>query len=129
MNATIIYDGDCPLCCAARDWIARNMLPGAFEFVPCQSDTRSERFPNIAESRCMEAMHVVYPDGRVYAGDAALPEICLGLRRWRWLAQILRFPPISLVSPAAYRFLAKRRQMFSVLVARKEPDSCPTESR
>lgn len=129
MNATIIYDGDCPLCCVARDWIARNMLPGAFEFLPCQSEKRAEVFPDIAESRCMEAMHLVRADGHVYAGDAALPEICLGLRRWRWLAKLLRFPPVSLISPAAYRFLAKRRQMFSVLVARKPPESCPVEPR
>lgn len=129
MNATIIYDGECSLCCAARDWIARNMLPGTFEFVPCQSDERARRFPQVVETRCMEAMHLVYADGRVYAGDAALPEICLGLRRWRWLAQMLRVPPVSLISPAAYRFLAKHRQMFSVLVARKSPESCPAGPR
>ncbi len=126
MNATLIYDAACPLCCAAREWVERNALPGAFDFVPCQSEARARRFPAVGEERCMTAMHLVYADGRTFSGDAALPHICLGLRRWRWVARILQAPPASLVSPAAYRFFAKRRQMFSVLVARKVPESCPT---
>ena len=28
MSATLIYDGDCPLCCAAREWVARNAIAG-----------------------------------------------------------------------------------------------------
>ncbi len=127
MSATLIYDGDCPLCCAARDWVARNAIAGEFEFLPCQSDERARRFPEIATEQCMEAMQLVRADGRRYAGDAALPEICLGLRRWRWMAKLLRLPIVSAISPAAYRFIAKRRQMFSVLVARKTPASCPTD--
>lgn len=127
MKATLIYDGECPLCCTARDWVARNMAPDTFDFVACQSDERKTRFPLVAESRCMEAMHLVYVDGRVYAGDAALPQICLGLRRWRWLARVLQLPLISAASPAAYRFIARRRRTFSVLVARKAPESCPVD--
>ncbi len=127
MNATLIYDGECPLCCAARDWIARNMAPGAFEFVACQSEDRAQRFPQIAQTRCLEAMHLVDANGHIYAGDAALPQICLGLRRWRWLARVLQLPLISLVSPAAYRFIARRRHTFSVLVARKAAGSCPVD--
>jgi len=75
----------------------------------------------------MTAMHLVFDDGRSYAGDTALPYICLGLKKWRWLARILRVPPASLISPMAYRFIAKRRQMFSLLVARKAPESCPVK--
>lgn len=127
MKATLIYDGECPLCCAAQEWIARNMVPGAFDFVTCQSEDRARRFPQIQETRCMEAMHLVSADGRVYAGDAALPGICLGLRRWHWLARVLRVPPVSLISPTAYGFIARRRHMFSILVARKAPGSCPVD--
>ena len=127
MSAALIYDGDCPLCCAARDWVARNALEGAFEFVPCQSEARAERFPTIPEERCMEAMQLVYPDGRQFSGDEALPHICRGLRRWRWLSRVLAFPPISLISPYVYRLVARNRQAFSILIARKAPDSCPLD--
>jgi predicted DCC family thiol-disulfide oxidoreductase YuxK len=117
------------MCCAARDWIARHAVTGAFEFVPCQSEERARRFPQISEERCMSAMQLVFEDGRIYSGDAALPHICLGLRKWRWVARILRVPPVSLVSPVVYRFIAKRRQMFSLIVARKAPESCPIPPR
>jgi predicted DCC family thiol-disulfide oxidoreductase YuxK len=129
MSATLIYDGSCPMCCAARDWIARNAVPGAFEFVACQSEERAKRFPQISEERCMTAMQLVFDDGRTCAGDAALPHICMGLRKWRWAARVLRVPPLSFLSPIAYRFIAKRRQMFSLIVARKAPDSCPIAPR
>jgi predicted DCC family thiol-disulfide oxidoreductase YuxK len=128
VSAALIYDANCPICCAARDWVERNAVDGAFEFLPCQSDERAQRFPEIATGQCMEAMQLVRADGRRYAGDAALPEICLGLRRWRWVAKILRLPLIAAVSPTVYRFIARRRHMFSVLVARKPPASCPAES-
>ncbi len=129
MNATLIYDASCPVCCAARDWVERNALPGMFDFVPCQSEARVRRFPEVGEERCMTAMHLVFADGRTFAGDAALPQICLGLRRWRWVARVLRTPPISIVSPAAYRFFAKRRHAFSALVARKPVGACPVPRR
>jgi predicted DCC family thiol-disulfide oxidoreductase YuxK len=73
----------------------------------------------------MQAIHLVCADGRVFAADEALPHICLGLRRWRWLARALAMPPARWVSPSVYRFIAKRRRMFSVLVAGKVPESCP----
>jgi predicted DCC family thiol-disulfide oxidoreductase YuxK len=127
MKATLIYDGACPLCCAARDWIEGHALPGEFEYVACQSEDRARRFPQVGEERCLEAMQLVFADGRVFAGDAALPQICRALRRWRCLARVLDLPPVSLISPAAYRFIAKRRRTFSVLVAHKAPESCPVK--
>jgi predicted DCC family thiol-disulfide oxidoreductase YuxK len=128
MSATLIYDGDCPLCCAARDWVDRNAVAGAFEFLKCQSDERAERFPEINFDQCMTAMQLVYPDGRHYSGDEALPQICLGLRKWRWMAKLLAVPPISTLSPYVYRYIARNRQTFSILIARKPPESCPAES-
>jgi len=126
MNATLIYDGSCPMCCAARDWIARNAVPGTLDFVACQSEQRALQFPTITEECCMTAMQLVVADGTTFSGDAALPQICRRLRKWRWLARVLSVPPVSLLSPFAYRFIAKRRQMFSLIVARKAPESCPT---
>lgn len=128
MNATLIYDANCPLCCVARDWVEHHAIPGAFDFVACQSDERARRFPEAGEEQCMQAMQLIYADGRRYSGDAALPHICLGLKRWRWIATILSVPPISTLSPYVYGYVARNRRMFSILVARKAPESCPTSS-
>jgi hypothetical protein len=74
----------------------------------------------------MEAMQLVYPDGRTYSGDAALPQLFLGLKRWRWMARVLRVPPVSLMSPIVYRWIARHRLAISALIARKPARSCPT---
>ena len=127
MSATLIYDANCPICCAARDWVQRNAVAGEFEYVPCQSDDRARRFPAISERQCIEAMQLVYPDGQTFSGDAALPELFLGLKRWRWMARVLRVPPVSLLSPVVYRWIAKNRLAISTLIARKPSSSCPTQ--
>lgn len=119
MTATLIYDDRCPLCRAARDWIAARAMEGEFEYVPCQSGEREERFPNIVEAQCLQAMQLVTPQGEVYSGDAALPRVLERLKGWRWLAKILRLPGIAALSPAAYRFVARHRHAFSALVGHK----------
>ncbi len=129
MSAALIYDASCPLCVAARDWVARNAIAGEFDYVPCQSDERARRFPAVSEQQCMEAMQIVCADGRTYSGDAALPQIFLGLKRWRWVARVLRMPPVSLVSPTVYRWIARHRLAISALIARKPAAACPADPR
>ena len=119
MKATLIYDGECPLCAKAVEWVRSHARPGAFEYLTCQSAERARRFPAMTEAQCMEAMQLVMLDGAVYSGDEALPVLLSMLRRWRWLAHVFRLPGIALVSPAAYRFVARNRYVFSIFVARK----------
>ena len=128
MSATLIYDANCPLCCTARDWVQRNAIAGEFDYVPCQSEERARRFPAVSERQCMEAMQLVYPDGRTFSGDAALPELCLGLKRWRWIARLLRVPPIASISPIVYRWIARHRLAISAVIARKPSSTCPISS-
>lgn len=129
MRATLIYDGECPLCQAAREWIERRAMPEEFDYVACQSPERAERFPGVSEAQCMEAMQLVTPEGEVYAGADALPRILERLKGWRWLAKVLRLPVVSALSPHAYRFIAKRRHAFAVVVAHKSRpgEKCPAE--
>ena len=119
MKATLIYDGECPLCAKAVEWVRLRARPGALEYLTCQSAERARRFPAMAEVQCMEAMQLVMRDGAVYSGDEALPVLLSMLHRWRWLAHLFRIPGITLVSPAAYRFVARNRYIFSIFVARK----------
>lgn len=68
----------------------------------------------------MEAMQLVLPDGRIYGAEQALPHLFLMLRRWQWMARVLRLPFVALFAPFAYRFVARNRYIFSVIVAKKE---------
>ncbi len=121
MKATLIYDGECPLCAKAVAWVQKHARPQTLEYLTCQSSGRAQRFPAMTEAKCMEAMQLVMADGAVYSGDEALPVLLSMLRRWRWLAHLFRLPGITLLSPAAYRFVARNRHIFSIFVAKKTP--------
>jgi predicted DCC family thiol-disulfide oxidoreductase YuxK len=118
-SATLIYDGECPLCQRARDWILPRALPGALALLACQSEERRAQFDFMPEHECLEAMQIVLPDGTVYAGDRALPHVLRRLRRWQWLAYLFRLPGVSLLAPVVYRAIARHRYALGTLVTRK----------
>ncbi len=118
MKATLIYDGECPLCAKAVAWVQANARPQTLDYVTCQSVDRAQRFPAMTEAQCMQAMQLVMDDGAVYSGDEALPVLLSMLRRWLWLARLFRLPGIAFLSPAAYRFVARNRHVFSIFVAK-----------
>lgn len=108
----LIYDGECSLCQATKDWIERRVFPGQIEFLQCQSEERKRRFPQAGEEGCLQAMQVILPDGRILAGDEAIPEILSQLRRWRYLVYLFRLPCIKFLSPRIYAWVSKNRHKF-----------------
>jgi predicted DCC family thiol-disulfide oxidoreductase YuxK len=106
----LIYDAECPVCRAAADWVRRNAaVPDDFEFIPCRSDETRARFPPIDEAACLQAMHLVLPDGTILIGERALPEILLRTRRYHRAAVLFRLPGAGTVSRILYRAFARRR--------------------
>lgn len=112
-RAVVVYDGSCRMCCAAKAWIERRAVRGAFEFLACQSPERARRYPEIAEAACLEAMRLVLPDGRILAGDRAIPEILARLRRWRWPAAAFRLAGVARLAPCVYAWIARHRYVVS----------------
>lgn len=112
--AAVIYDGSCPVCVAARAWIERRAVHGAFEFLACQDAERPRRFPMVSEAACMEAMQLVLPDGRVLAGDRAIPEMLRRLRRWRWLGGLFALPGAAGLAAGVYAWIARNRYAISM---------------
>lgn len=119
-QAVLIYDGNCPLCLRARDWVAKRARAGTIELLMCQSVERIQRFPGISEQACLEAVQLVLADGAVYAGAEALPHILRRMRGWRWLAGVVSAPGIAALMPFAYRWVARRRSALSVFFRKKQ---------
>ena len=116
MAVALVYDADCPVCRAAADWVRRNAaVPDAFEYLPCRSAETRSRFPAIAEASCLQAMHLVLPDGTVLAGEQALPEILRRTRRYRRAAVLFRLPGAGIASRFLYRAFADRRHRIARL--------------
>jgi len=116
MAVALVYDADCPVCRAAAEWVRRNALvPDTFEYLPCRSAETRSRFPAIAEAACLQAMHLVLPDGTIHAGEQALPEILQRTRRYRWAAVLFRLPGAGILSRLLYGAFARRRHRITRL--------------
>jgi predicted DCC family thiol-disulfide oxidoreductase YuxK len=115
MKAVLIYDGECPVCAKAVEWVRARSLPEAFELLSCHSEELARRFPSIGKTACLQAMHLVLPDGTVHAGEGAVPEILrlLRLRRYRWCASWFSLPGGGTIARVFYRWFAIHRHRFS----------------
>jgi predicted DCC family thiol-disulfide oxidoreductase YuxK len=85
------------------------MEQDAFEFLSCHSDDLASRFPRIEKSACLQAMHLVLPDGKDLIGERAIPDILRRLHGYRWAASLFRLPGMGILSRAFYRWFAKNR--------------------
>lgn len=113
----LIYDAECPVCRAAADWVLRNAVDrDAFETLPCRSEETRARFPAVTETACLQAMHLVLPDGTILAGERAFPEILRRTRRYRLAADLFRLPGAGILSRLLYRAFARRRYRISHLL-------------
>lgn len=118
MKAVLIYDGECAICRGAAEWVRGNAVPDAFEFLSCHSEELSRRFPAVARAACLQAMHLVLPDGTILVGETAAPEILSRLRgrRHRWAAALFRIPGAGILSRLFYRWFAARRHRIARLL-------------
>ena len=115
-RAVLIYDGDCTFCQSSKRWIERRMIKGEFEFLPCQSEERRVRFPQITAEACMTALQLVLPNGQVHAGADAVPEILKRLKGWRRLATLFNMAPVRKLAPMVYGWVARHRYFISCML-------------
>ncbi|MBI1320769.1 MAG: DUF393 domain-containing protein [Candidatus Hydrogenedens sp.] len=124
----LLYDGECPMCRRARDWIAARCDAGAIDFMACQDEARLSRAPQVSDAACMEAMQLVMPDGHVYDGERAVPHILAHTRGYHWLGTLMRLPGVLLLARPVYRLIARNRLALSGLFVRHEDgDRCSVE--
>lgn len=110
----LIYDDKCSLCGACMKWIELHAIQkGLFEFVPCRSEERKSRFPEITDDACLESLHIILPDNRILSGDKALPEIISRLKGFRWFSVLFRTPVIKVVMHIIYQWIANNRYIIS----------------
>jgi predicted DCC family thiol-disulfide oxidoreductase YuxK len=108
-SVALIYDGACGRCRGAVAWIRVRDSEKCFEFVPYQSAELDQRFPQVSREAYARAMHLVFPDGRVFAGADALPPILDRLPGWRVAGHVLGRRGLRPLNRALYRWIARTR--------------------
>jgi len=123
----LIYDEDCLICRKSARWVEGKSKGNIFEMLPYQSEEVGIRFPFIEKAAHMKAMQLILPEGRVLAGEKAIPEIMGRLSGYRWVAWFFKIPGSDIVSHAVYRwFAAHRYQIADIFFSDKKirPGSC-----
>ena len=105
---TLIYDGQCGLCRQAVAVLSGWDRTGRVALVRFQDEARVRAF-HIPLPALAAAMHLVLPDGRVFAGADAVPELLRLLPGKRWLAAGFALPGVRPVARRVYRWIAQRR--------------------
>jgi predicted DCC family thiol-disulfide oxidoreductase YuxK len=105
---TLIYDGECGICQHAITLLKRWDGEHALQYVPFQDSVAVGRF-DLALPALAAAMHLVFPDGHVYAGADAVPELLRLFPGKRWLAPLFRIPGVLPVARRIYAWIARRR--------------------
>jgi len=105
---TLIYDGECGMCRQAVALLGRWDREHALRFVPFQDGPAIVRF-GIALPALAAAMHLIRPNGAVYAGADAIPELLRLFPGKGWLAVLFYIPGALPVARRLYAWIAIRR--------------------
>ncbi|HYK82413.1 MAG TPA: DUF393 domain-containing protein [Gemmatimonadales bacterium] len=108
LRPTLIYDGECGFCRAWVDRVRRWDRDHRVLVVPLQDAPRVAGF-GIPPDALAAALHLVLPDGRVFAGADAAPELLRLLPGKRWWAAAFRVPGVRPLARVVYRWIARRR--------------------
>ncbi len=105
---TLIYDGACGLCRSAAARVAAWDREHRVTLVPFQDEDAVSAF-GIEGPSLAAAMHLILPDGRVFAGADAVPELLRLLPGKGWLAPWFDVPGARILARRVYRYVAERR--------------------
>lgn len=109
VEPTLVYDGDCGICQASIDLLAR----AGCRAVPVTSREWLVGHPADAE-RCEASVLLVDEHGRVTTAEHAVAgALRLSRRPGPWLATLIELPGLHLLARLAYRFVADRRSRIS----------------
>lgn len=121
---TLLYDEDCGVCVASVAWLARRVAPRYLRLLPLSAGPADPIVGAAVEGRDLAAaLHIVAPDGRVFAGAAAVLAAGRLVPRWRLLARVLDHRIGRALLEPAYRWVAANRRGIGRRLGL--PASCP----
>ncbi len=100
---TVLYDEGCPICRAARHWLAGRAQLVPVRFVPAGSAEARLRFPGLDHAATLRELTMITDGGLVYVSDGAWLACLWALADYRGTAERLSSPRLL---PTARRFIA-----------------------
>lgn len=119
---TLIYDADCRLCVASKEWVERWDRRGRIRFLPFQTAEAKERVSDLAGMACMDAMRLVDAEGRVASGVDAFRRMLPHLPLGSLIALLFYLPGFPSLARRIYRHIAENRYRWFGAVSDKKSD-------
>jgi predicted DCC family thiol-disulfide oxidoreductase YuxK len=121
-TSILLDDGHCRLCIAGSEQLLRLARPGAIERRDFQQPGVLAAFPGLSYETCMEAMQLVTPEGRIYAGAEAAARALLTRGPVAAWAYPYYVPGLRHLADWAYGWIARHRYLL-----RGRDESCESE--
>lgn len=111
-NATVYFDGGCPVC--SREIAMYQRQPGAdrMNWVDVSRCEASALGSGLSREAAMARLHLRQPDGRLVSGAAAFTGMWRQLPRWAWLGRLMGTGPTLWLLEAGYRFFLVVRRLW-----------------
>lgn len=113
-SGMVVYDGDCGICNAFREWAEAQDRAGRLKFLAYQITDLPAISPGLNRDMASRSAFFVYPDGRRVSGARAIFET---LRRlpgvWGSMGFIMAQPPLWLFAEPFYYLVARNRARIS----------------
>jgi predicted DCC family thiol-disulfide oxidoreductase YuxK len=100
------FDGHCPVCVAARDWLVRSPQCVPLTLVDAYG-SEARAYAHVPWIR--RELVVISDRGEVWAGPAAFLVCLWALARWRWLALLALEAPLLPIAEVFFRALSAGR--------------------
>jgi predicted DCC family thiol-disulfide oxidoreductase YuxK len=108
----LLYDGNCAFCRAwvsrIQRWDRRNRI----ELLPASERSLHPDLPELSDEAVNAAMHFVLPDGRVFTGGRAIPELLRRLPGGGIPRLLFLIPGVPWLAGLGYGWVARRRHRF-----------------
>jgi predicted DCC family thiol-disulfide oxidoreductase YuxK len=110
----VIFDGDCGICNATREWAEARDRAGHLRFVPFQSADLDAVSPGLTAGMAGRMAWLITSGGRRFGGARAIFMILTRLPGvWPLLGAVGAFPPVNLLCEPFYRVIAANRSRIS----------------
>ncbi len=114
-SGSVIFDGECGICNAAREWVEARDRSGQLRFVAYQTADLNRLSPGLTLAMASHSVFFVYPSGRHVSGARAVFET---LRRlpggWGIIGMVMAQMPCWLAVEPFYYLVACNRARISV---------------
>jgi predicted DCC family thiol-disulfide oxidoreductase YuxK len=101
-----VFDGDCSFCSTCASFIERR-IPTSAQVVAWQHADLGAL--GLTQAQCEEAVQWVVP-GTISSGPQAIGRMLVDAGSfWRPLGRALLAPPLRMIAPPIYRFIARHR--------------------